>query len=68
MKTYDIKDHLRKPFDKMTKAERDFLGLTARQEVEKLAQKYKGQDAVLDVIGAILAKNAPQKVEENIDE
>ena len=54
------KKHLAKPFAQMSEEEKAFLGLTARQEIAKLAQKYKGQEAVLTVIAALLKDDKRQ--------
>lgn len=64
------KNHLGKPFSQMSEAEKAFLGLTARQEIAKLAQKYKGQEAVLTVIAGLLSDQKKQTIDtdENTNE
>ena len=61
------KKHIAKPFAQMSEAEKAFLGLTARQEIAKLVQKYKGQEAVLTVIAGLLSDQKKQTIDTDGD-
>lgn len=56
MPTNYHKTHFGKDIERMSKAETDFLELTAKQEYERLLKKYKGQHSLLVALGLLLSQ------------